>query len=354
MSCKKGLLFLFALPLIFIACEREGADGKVPDVSGIEVKTDIRRFEQALFSLDTSNFEANLAVLEAEYPDFSKIYFGQILGSTDSLIAPEGHPDYVKGFIRYPTVRQLYDTTQVIFNDFSEIEREFQQAFQFLKYYFPNQSTPAITTFISEYSVAAFIYGDDQLAVGLDLFLGENYPYRQYNPGNPNFSEYLTRTFNKEHLVAKTLQPLIDELLGSPQGVRLLDMMTHNGKELYILDKLLPYAPDSVILEITSQQVKWLKDNELEMYAYFLKEQSGASAQNLLYSADWQEIRKYVEYSPNSPGMPQEAPGRTANWLGWQIIKAYMKQFPETTMQQLIDLKDAQKLLDDSKYRPKR
>ncbi|MDX1939880.1 MAG: hypothetical protein SFU99_04965 [Saprospiraceae bacterium] len=354
MSCKKGFLFLFFLMLLIIACNQDGADEKIPNVSDIEVKTEIRRFDQVLFSLDTNNIEASLAQLEADYPDFSKIYFGQILGSTDSLLAPEGHPTYVKGFIRYPSVRQLYDTTQIIFADFSEIERQFQQAFQFLKYYFPNRPTPDVTTFISEYSVAAFIYGEDQLAVGLDLFLGEHYPYQQYNPGNPNFSEYLVRTFNKEHLVAKTLQPLIDEILGEPTGNRLIDMMIHNGKELYVLDKLLPYTPDSVKLEVSSQQVKWLEDNELEMFAYFLKEKSGSSTQNLLYSTDWQDIRKYVEYSPNSPGMPEEAPGRTANWLGWQIVKVYMKQFPETTMQQLIDLKDAQKLLDDSKYRPKR
>ncbi len=344
MSYKKGLFFLVVAAALLVSC---GKDEKVPNVSDIVVETTIRRFDQDLFSLDTGNIVVALKQLEAKYPEFSQIYFGQILGSTDSLIAPEGHPAYVKGFIRYPAVRQLYDTTQVVFGNFSDLQEQFHQAFQFLKYYFPNQPTPDVTTFISEYSVAAFIYEDDQLAVGLDLFLGENYPYLKYNPGNANFSAYLTRTFNKDHLVLKTLQPLVDDMLGAPRGNRLLDLMIHNGKELYILDKLLPYAPDSVLLEIAPQKVKWLEDNELEMWAYFLKE-------NLLYNSNWQDIRKYVEYSPNSPGMPAEAPGRTANWLGWQIVKAYMKLHPETTLQELIALQDAQQLLDTSKYRPKR
>lgn len=350
MSYKKGLLFLIVITIALSACQQ---DDSIPDVSDIPVEVKVRRFEQALFGLDTSNMATGLQKLEAQYPVFSKIYFGQILGSTDSLIAKEGHVDYMSGFIRYPTVQKLYDTTQVIFGDFSDQQAQFKQAFQFLKYYFPDQPTPDVTTFISEYSIAGFVYGNNQLAVGLDLFLGSDYPYLQYNPGNTNFSAYLTRTFNKDHLVSKALQPLISDLLGIQQSNRLLDMMVHNGKELYMLDKLLPYVPDSVKLEVTAEQVQWLENNELEMWAYFLKE-TDSGGTNLLYSSDWQNIRKYVEYSPNSPGMPAEAPGRTANWLGWKIVEAYMKTNPEATMQDLLAMQDAQKLLDASKYRPRR
>jgi len=350
MSYKKELLFFLVTAIFLIGCQD---DEQIPDVSDIEVEVEVRRFEQDLFNLDTANIAAGLERLEAAYPRFSQIFFDQILGSTDSLIAPQGHAEYVKGFIRYPSVRKLYDTTQVVYNDFNEQRQEFEQAFKFLKYYFPEQPTPDVTTFISEYSIAAFIYGENQLAVGLDLFLGSDYPYLQYNPGNTNFSAYLTRTFNPDHLVSKTLQPLVSDLIGTAQGNRLLDLMVHNGKELYVLDKLMPLTPDSVIFEATAEQMAWLEGNELEMWAYFLKE-NDPSGTNLLYSSDWQNIRKYVEYSPSSPGMPPEAPGRTANWLGWQIVNAYMARHPEATMQDLIALRNAQKLLDDSRYRPSR
>ncbi len=319
-----------------------------PDVSDIPVTVQIRRFEQDLFRIDTTRLAAELAALEAEYPAFSPIFFDFILRSRDSLVAPQGHAAYVAGFIHHPTVRRLYDTTQVVYADLSDIEAEFRQALQFFRYYFPEEPVPDLTTFISEYSLAAFIYGPgNSLAVGLDFFLGEDYPYQAYNPMNPSFSSYLTRTFNRDHLVAKTLQPLVDQLAGEPGGERLLDLMIHNGKKLYLLDHLLPYAPDSVVLELPPAKVQWLEDNELEMWAYFIKE-------DLLYNSDYQAIRKLVEYSPNSPGMPPEAPGRTANWVGRQIVKAYMKQFPETTMPELIDLRDAQQLLDASRYKPRR
>jgi hypothetical protein len=51
--------------------------------------------------------------------------------------------------------------------------------------------------------------------------------------------------------------------------------------------------------------------------------------------------------------MPEEAPGRTANWIGWQIVKSFMARQPETTMEELIALKDAQQLLDLARYKPR-
>lgn len=343
---KNPWLLVVCAILVLQACQPDTKQN-VPDVSDIEVDVPLYRFEQELFAIDTTRLDTGLAALDEKYPIFAQIYFERILGSKDAMIAPEGHVPFMRGFLRHPAVRHLYDTTQVVYKDMSALHRDFEQAFRYYKYYFPEQPVPDITTFISEYSIAAFIYGDNSLAVGLDFFLGEKYPYQGYNPGNSNFSEYLTRTFNKEHLVAKTLQPLVDEIVGPPNNNRMIDFMINNGKKMYLLDLLLPTTPDSVKLEVTPAQVQWLNENEQEMWAYFLQE-------NLLYNNNFQEIRKFIEYSPNSPGMPAEAPGRTANYMGMQVVRAYMKRYPETTLTQLFEMQDAQALLEQSKYKPRK
>jgi len=51
--------------------------------------------------------------------------------------------------------------------------------------------------------------------------------------------------------------------------------------------------------------------------------------------------------------MPTEAPGRTANYIGWQIVKKFMQKKPKLTMLDLIAHNDAQKLLEESKYKPR-
>lgn len=346
MSSYRLLVFGFFLGITFFACQRD-QDNNAPDVSDIELELDIRRFEKDLFAIDTNQVEAELAQLEAQYPEFSQIYFQHILGSKDERLAPAGHLAYVSGFLKHPAVRQLYDTTMVVFSNMEPIEKEFTKAFKYFKYYFPDKPIPDVTTFISEYSMGAFIYQENSLGVGLDLFLGADYPYFKYNPSNPAFSDYLTRTFNKEHLVAKAIHPLVEDILGDPSGNRLLDLMFYYGKKLYLLDHLLPSAPDSILFEVSEKQIEWLQDNELEMWSYFLQE-------DLLYSSSLQDIRKFFDYSPNSPGMPEEAPGRTANWLGWKIVEKYMERYPETSMEELVEMKDAQKFMEKARYKPRR
>lgn len=333
-----------ALVVWFAGCADETP---VPDVSHVEVPVQIRRFERELFAIDTSDVAAGMEVLQQRYPEFAPLFFREVLGAYDPMLAPDGPESYVRGFLIHPAVRRLYDTTQVVFADFAPLVREFEQTFKFFKYYFPQRRVPDVTTFISEYTLAAFIYGDNSLAVGLDFFLGADYPYQHYNPGNPNFSRYLVRSFNKDHLVMKTLQPLLEDMLGPVPGNRLIDYMIHNGKKLYLMDQLLPFKPDTVIFEYPPQQLQWCFDNERDMWAFFTSE-------DLLYSTDYMKWRKMVEYSPHSPGMPPEAPGRTANFIGWRIVQAYMQRHPETTLEQLIELRDAQAILDGSRYKPPR
>lgn len=350
MNWNNRHFFMFCLLTALLpGCNNDEAEGPPPpDVSHIQADVKLKRFDQDLFKLDTLQPEAGLAALEAQYPEFSDIFMRFVLNIRTDKSERAAEAAFVKGFVSFPALRHLYDTIQLAYPQLDAYEKELEMAVRYFKYYFPDQPAPAsVTTFISEYAYAAFIYGENDLAVGLDMFLGAGYPYGVYNPGNANFSDYLVRTYNQDHLVSKTLQPLVDDLLGETPGERLLDMMIHNGKKLYILDQLMPSAPDTVIMEVTPAQWNWLRDNELEMWGHFLKEE-------LLYNTKWQDIRKLVEPSPNSPGMPPEAPGRTANWMGWQIVKAYMKRNPQTTLSELIALSDAQKLLDASKYKPRK
>lgn len=328
---------------IFSACQPEEALPR-PDVSGIDVNLELRRFDQALFQIDTNQMTEELARLEQEYPLFAPLYFEQLLGAKS---APQGFENYMKGFINFPEVRKLYDTTSLVFGNLDRYQAELEEAFRYYKHYFPERPTPQVTAFISEYTIGSFIYGEDQLAIGLDFFLGANYPYSKYNPGNPNFSNYLTRSFNADHLVMKTLQPLVEDVVGEDPGNRMLDLMIQEGKKFYLTDALLPNSPDSVIFEMPASDLKWLENNELEIWAFLLQEQ-------LFYESEWKKIRKFVEYAPRVPQMHPDAPGRAANWVGWKVVQAYMKRNPDTSVKELMAIKDAQKILDGSKYKPPR
>lgn len=346
---RNGLLYVALIIITFTiwSCESESKEF-IPDISDIKIEHDIIRFDNLLSQLDTNNLENDVEILKAKYPEFADTYFSRVLpfiGKTN-----EDFLANLRGYLGDERIKKLQDTVAILFKDIEKgALADLEKSMKYMKYYFDDFEAPNVYTFISEYTYQKFIFedkGKDGLGIGLDMFLGKDYKYKEIDPNNPSFSQYLTRTFSKEYIPKMMMEILINDRLGRVPGSRLLDHMIHNGKQLYILDKVMPETPDSILFEYTTDQTDWVKSNELEMWAFFFDK-------NLFYESNTMKINKYINPSPNSPGMPPNAPGRTANYMGMQIVKAYMKKFPKTSIQELIDLNDSQEIMDNSRYKPK-
>lgn len=348
MHSKRWLLFsLVFISLIIWSCESEQKEF-IPDVSDISISQEIVRFDQLLSQLDTNNLKSEIEMLKAKYPHFTDIYFKNVLPF--DLANQKSFLENLRGYLGDERILKLQDTVAIVFQDFEDGPlAKLEDGMKFMKYYFNDFQAPNVYTFTSEYTYQKFIFEDakkDGIGIGLDMFLGRDYDYKSIDPNNPAFSQYLTKTFSKEYIPKMMMEILVNDRLGRAPGSRLIDHMIHNGKQLYILKKVLPETPDSILFEYTKEQTEWVKSNELEMWAFFFD-------QNLFYESNTMKINKYINPSPNSPGMPESAPGRTANYMGYQIVKAYMKKYPQTTLDELIALKDSQKLMDKSRYKPK-
>lgn len=339
--------FIIVTMLLALSCGST-AEEPIPDVSGIELSNRIVRFEQLMAKLDTNDLPEEVQKLNTNYTQFYSVYFRNVLPFDTETT--EGFLDNLQGYLSDKRIQELQDTTAIVFKDFdTETIPKLNHAMKMMRHYFPEFKAPNFYTFISEYTYQQFIFSDedrDGVGIGLDMFLGRDYPYKQLDPNNPGFSNYLTRTYSKEHLPRKITEILVNDIIGRAPGSRLLDQMIHNGKLLYILDRVLPTVPDSILLQYTAEQTIWVQENELSMWAFYFDE-------NLFYESSAIKINKYINPSPTSPGMPDAAPGRTANYIGWKIVEAYMKKVG-STLEELIDMQDAQKIMDESRYKPGR
>ena len=347
---KKGLIALLVVlaSLVIISCENEPTIS-IPDVSTISLDYDVVRYDQILAQLDTNNLKEEMEFVRAKHPEFTQLFFSRILpfeaANNDEFLLN------LKGYLSDERIKRLQDTVSLLFGDIENNElADLEQSMKYMKHYFEDFSAPNVYTFTSEYTYQKFIFQDgdeDGIGIGLDMFLGGDYDYKKIDPKNPAFSEYLTRSFSREHIVKMMMEVLLDDQIGRVPGSRLIDYMIHNGKKLYMLERVIPGIPDSILYEYTSEQTEWVKNNELEMWAFFFEE-------NLFYESNSMKINKYISPSPNSPGMPPKSPGKTANYIGHQIVKAYMTKFPKTSIQDLMGLKDSQYIMDKSRYKPKR
>jgi hypothetical protein len=346
------LLFAFSACLfIFSNCTSDDKDRerpKTPDVSGIQVALTVNRFDQKMAALDTNNTAAAVAALEQEAPEFSAIFFEKIIGIKDPKDSVGKYRNEVRKFLTDPTMRYMMDSIAKVFPDLNAEKQEIEQGLRFLKHYFPNYPAPTtIYTMPSAYNFAAVLPTNNAVAVGLDMFLGKNYSVYEMLATTGQYPRFVSRTFRRDYLVDRVFELLIGDIAGEPSGNRLLDYMIHNGKKLYVLDCLLPKTPDSIKLNYSSEEMKGIYANEAFTWGRILK-------QNLIYSTKFQDVQKLVMPAPNAPIIAEEAPGAIGNFLGWRIVQQYMKRHPETTLEALLKMKDAQKLLDESKYQPKK
>lgn len=341
-----GCIALACIFLLWLGCRNPNA---VPSVDHLDGSFELVRSEQQLWQLDTTATDAEIDALQAQHPAFWELYFTQIL-PLNQVSGVDTQPDAIRALLADPRLRFIADTVKTAFTDLTDIESELQRSFQFLQYYFPGNRAPNVFTLISDFGYFPFIFEDDNqrdaVGISLEMFMGADFPYRQFTGNHPAFSGYLLRTYNRDHLVKKVLDIVVDDLVGPPPGDRLLDLMIHNGKKLYILDHLMPAAPDSVVMEYTPAQLEWCAGNERNLWAHYLTE-------DLLYSNEFSKVNKLVNYSPNVPGMPPEAPGRVGNWTGWQIIRAWKNRDPDLSLIDIIALRDAQRILELARYKPR-
>ena len=297
---------------ILLGCGR--GDGRnTPDVSGIKVDIKIQRFDQDLFALDTNNIDAGLATLSPKYPNLLPLFSQNIIH--DQSNPKETPSEAVRSFIAAPEAHHLYDTVQQVYADLRWLEKDLTQMFRYYKYYFPNKPVPTVASIVSEFSVDAFTYGDSLCGIGLDMFLGENFP--GYNP--EIFPAYIRRQFQRDYIPVWLAKAVAQNTFGDiPPGNRLLDMMLYNGKMLYIVDCLLPTLPDSMKMGYTREQMEGCEANEAAVWARLL-------TQKLLYSSNFEEFKKLV--TPSS-GRFSGSPGRSGqlDWLANR--KSLYETFP--------------------------
>lgn len=333
-------IYWFFLIAILFSC---GGRSRV-DVSHIDVNIAVERFDQALDSLQEDNIRVLNRRWMQQYGQFYEDYMQHMLEAGDPhdsirleavLREVQATPDY----------RALKEEVARVFPDLSAQEAGLTDAFRRLKYYFPDIVVPRVISFFSGFAVQTPV-GADYVGIGLDMFLGADSKF--YPALRESIPHYLSRRFTPKNIVPRVVEAFIREEL-YPQDdldVTLLQHMVYHGRVMYLLDSVLPDTPDTLKIGYTGEQLAWANRYERDIWAWFLQE-------NLLYEADFNRIQKYIGEAPFTPelGERNESAPKLGVYIGRQIVRRYMERHPGTTLKELLDIKNAQVILDGARYR---
>jgi hypothetical protein len=301
-----------------------------------------KRLDKDVFLLTAENCQLKMGEFEKKYSTFYMRYISSIVnngGKTDSL-----YSQTLLRFITNKDIQTAYNDLNKTYsdNDIELIGDEMTEAVKRFKVFFPKRKTPKqFVTFMSgfQYNV---VYVDSTLGVGLDMYLGSKSPFYSMMQ-LPNFR---TRTMNKEHVLSDAVRGwVITEFDNADPVNNLLNHMIFYGKLFYVCDGLLPNVQDSIKIGYTTAQMSYLDKYEKNVWGFFAKD-------NKLYDNDLKLVSEFTSDGPFTRAISKECPPRVAMWLGQQIVKSYMEHNSDVTLEDLMNEKDAQKILSKSKYKP--
>lgn len=334
---KKGIILFIIGASILISCSRKNNFNV--DVSNINVDIKIKRLDKELFEIDPGNVDGELAHIIDDYGEFFELYSNRIINLGNPY--DKNYSDYFTGFITDYTMNKVYEKIMQVFPDVNTIENDINNAFKRYKYYFPERKVPAIYTYIGGFN-QSMVVADSILGIGTDKYLGQNCEFYD----RLGIAKYLQQNMNPENIAVDALRAwALTEFVYNDSIDNLVNNIIYQGKIQYLLSRMFPNTPDSLIMGFTSDQMRWCVGNEKQMWDYLIEKK-------LLFSTDYLTINKHINPAPFTSGYPQESPGRASVWLGWQIVKAYMKRNSNVSLNELMLNKDYQKILTGSRYEP--
>lgn len=340
----KSTLFLFCIiMLMFYSCNQTTTEQKKKiDVSEVALQINLLRFEKDLMTKDSITAES-LQLLKVKYGTFFTLFCRKICPIPIDM---KNETELIKqlNFFKFDKdVQVIYAKTDSVYPDVTWLKNDLSEMFKHRKHYYPDSLVPEVITFISAFNYAV-VTTDSLLLIGLDKYLGSNC---EFYPAM-NYPMFMTNRLRKEYITANCIQALYQkdydvDLLKN----EMLTQMIYYGKMVYYTDMLAPEMSDTIKLGYSEKQLKWCLDNEDKIWTLLIE-------QKLLYSTNPRSYLKLINDGPTTQGFPKESPARLGYFVGWQIVKAYMEKHPEITLAQLCNETDAQKILTESGYKPRK
>jgi hypothetical protein len=331
----KNFIFLMGLAALLASCSHNPL--KI-NVSGVKADLKIKHLDADLLNVKPDELSASVPELKKAYGDFFDIFTYQMIG-----IGGTDQPDFDGMLIKFVTDTLIQDLKKKVpeIIDTTKLRDELTGAFKHYKYYFPEKEIPDIYTCISGFNQSV-VTSTNLVGVSLDKYMGAESEYYK-RLGLPL---YKRRNMTPQRIVPEMMYAwAVTEWPKPDKAENLLDQMIYEGQMMYFVDAMLPDLNDTLKMGYTKKQLDFCKGSEAEMWTYL-------AGQKLLFTTNRMHVKRFIDDSPYTASFTEKSPGRTGVWLGWQIVRSYMKNHPETKLPDLLRNQDYQGILNQSGYQP--
>ncbi|WP_242202666.1 gliding motility lipoprotein GldB [Aestuariivivens insulae] len=321
----KNIVLLLIVLILTISCKKDNRLEQ--EIAKINIDINVERFDK-LFS--NAKIE-DLPELKQAYP----------------FMFAEKYPDSFWIAKKEDTLQQrLYEEVEKVFPNFNDETLEIESLFNHLKYYFPEFNPPRVITVTNDVDYRnKVIVTDTIVLVSVDTYLGSDHEFYV----NSSIPKYVCENLKKEQLVVDLSTAYAKRYIYQAQPRTLLDEMVYFGKILYFNDVMLPFKTEAERISYTEDELQWAIANESYIWQYFVERE-------LLFSTDSKLPGRFINPAPFTKfrleQIDNESPARLGQYIGWQIVRAYMEQNDVSLKEMLI--KSSQDIFNNSKFKPRK
>ncbi len=332
---KNKFILILLISMSVLSCKRNRWDINVKNQN---VNLEVKRFDRDLFNLNVDSIWQFVPVLKEKYGVFFDLYNTQIIniGSSNML----DYNEKLSYFLTDPDIYGSYSEAQKTIN-IDNIKNELEDAFKHYAYYFPNKIIPQIFTHISGFN-QSIVIDSGYISIALDKYLGKNNKYYQML----RTPRYKRANMHPAKISSDVMLAWAEtEFLYKSEHNDLISQMLYFGKLHIFLDAMLPNTPDTLKWGYSKHQMEWNEHNEQRMWLYLVEHKQ-------IFNTQYKTIQNYIQDSPFTNNFSKQSSPRTGRWIGYQIVRSYLKNNPQVTLPDLMMDNDYRNILNQSKYKP--
>ena len=319
----KKIILLSGLVLTIFSCKKESQIEK--EIAKINIDIGTERFDQLFAKTNIENL-----------PDLKKAY--------PFMFSEKFKDSFWLAKVNDTLQQLLFKEVDRSFQNFDDIEEDIEGLFNHIKYYFEAFNPPRIITTTSDIDYRNKIIVTDTIAIiALDNYLGNAHEF--YG----NIPKYITANFEKNQMVVDLATEYARKYIYQPKRKTLLDEMIYFGKQLYFKDMVLPNKTEAQRMGYSQEDLDWAKVNESEIWRYFVERE-------MLFSTDSKLPSRFINPAPFTKfyleDIDTDSPGRLGQFIGWQMVRAYMKQ-NEVSLKKMLT-STSEEIYNNTKYKPKK
>ena len=240
--------------------------------------------------------------------------------------------------------QQLYVEVMKKYWSERKLKADLEGLFKHIKYYFSNFKTPNVVTANSDVDYRNKIFiADNMLVISLDNYLGSDHFFYEGIPS------YVVENMKESQIISDVASIYSQMYVPKIQSQNIFstnDLLRKNF--IFKRSMAAEYVSDEVKIGYSQEKLKWIQENETEIWRNFVENE-------YLYSTNPKLVSRFIDPAPFSKfylEIDNDSPGMVGRFIGWQIVKSYMDK-NNVGLDKLLTISE-EEIFKKSKYKPKK